>query len=439
MKVQTPLLADSLRNCLIAIRDQHNSSIAADLLAADKLIETYNHISKNNWNWTEEDVDVCYDLFNAEIAKYVNDEVRALSVRKDVFEIAFTPKGKELVYSNEQTRTWSRENRQTGKPGRIIRKVLVKDYKERDVELFSNQLKAELMDLGEFMIVSGDDICKWYDQDNYYKIAGTLGNSCMKYSSCQCFFEVYKDLAKMLICVKDGLLLGRAILWDIDGQRYMDRVYVCMDYLEEQFYQYAMDNKWTIRENNSLLYDENDQYWLEASDGYKNAKVLDITLQCKYKYDRFPYMDSFRYFDPETLTLYCKFPSFTTIWLSSTEGFYEEASEYTCPRCGETVRVYDEDDHPWYWSELLEEYICPDCAIWNDWAETYITDDTKTIDVITENGDTVEVPYGYVERDFTNYDEKSTFASFIHMNGNYYTRDAVVWDEILDRYILKND
>ena len=48
MKVQTPLLADSLRNCLIAIRDQHDSNIAADLLAADKLIETYNHISKNN-------------------------------------------------------------------------------------------------------------------------------------------------------------------------------------------------------------------------------------------------------------------------------------------------------------------------------------------------------------------------------------------------------
>ena len=286
-----------------------------------------------------------------------------------------------MIYSNESQRTWSREGRQTGKPGRIIKKLLAKDYKERDIELFSNQLKAEIMNFGDFAIVSGEDICYWYNSDNYYQISGTLGNSCMRYNECQCYFDVYKDLAKMLICTKDDKLLGRAILWEIDGKTYMDRVYVCMDYLEEQFYQYAMEKGWTIREDNSLLYDESSQRWLEASDNYKNPRELDITLTCTYKYPKFPYMDSFRYFDPETLTLYCSYPDFCTIHLSNTDGYYDEGTEYECPCCRDTITVYDDDEHPWYWSELYDEYICPDCAIYNDWAESYIHRDTTIIDV----------------------------------------------------------
>lgn len=37
---QTPLLADSLRECLINIKNNHDSNIACDLLNADAIITT---------------------------------------------------------------------------------------------------------------------------------------------------------------------------------------------------------------------------------------------------------------------------------------------------------------------------------------------------------------------------------------------------------------
>ena len=438
MKELIPLLSDSLKDCLTVIYKSHNSQIAKDLLDAHELINTHNIVIRQSYGLDSQQLELLSEIFACKIELLITDEVRALSIRKDVFEVAFTPKGKDLIYSNESQRTWSREGRQTGKPGRIIKKLLAKDYKERDIELFSNQLKAELMSFGDFAIVSGEDICYWYNSDNYYRISGTLGNSCMRYNECQCYFDVYKDLAKMLICTKDGKLLGRAILWEIDGKTYMDRVYVCMDYLEEQFYQYAMEKEWTIREDNSLLYDESSQRWLEASDHYKNPRELNITLTCTYKYPKFPYMDSFRYFDPKTLTLYCSYPDFCTIHLSNTDGYYNEGTEYECPCCGDRIMIYDDEDHPWYWSELYEEYICPDCAIYNDYTETYIHNNTTVVKVWNE-GCRIEVPIMCIEGNYTDADEESFSSEFIRIDGEYYTRDSVTWNEKLERYTIDND
>lgn len=439
MKELIPLLSDSLKDCLTVIYKSHNSQIAKDLLDAHELINTHNIVIRQSYGLDSQQLELLSEIFACKIELLITDEVRALSIRKDVFEVAFTPKGKDLIYSNESQRTWSREGRQTGKPGRIIKKLLAKDYKERDIELFSNQLKAELMSFGDFAIVSGEDICYWYNSDNYYRISGTLGNSCMRYNECQCYFDVYKDLAKMLICTKDGKLLGRAILWEIDGKTYMDRVYVCMDYLEEQFYQYAMEKGWTIREDNSLLYDESSQRWLEASDNYKNPRELNITLTCTYKYPKFPYMDSFRYFDPETLTLYCSYPDFCTIHLSNTDGYYNEGTEYECPCCGDRIMIYDDDeDHPWYWSELYEEYICPDCAIYNDYTETYIHNNTTVVKVWNE-GCRIEVPIMCIEGNYTDADEESFSSEFVRIDGEYYTKDSVTWSEKLERYTIDND
>lgn len=437
MKELTPLLADSLKDCLITIYKSHNSQIAKDLLDAQDLIETYNVTFRQSYGLDQYQLELLKGVFDSKISLLITDEVRALSIRKDVFEIAFTPKGKDLIYSNESQRTWSREGRQTGKPGRIIKKLLAKDYKERDIELFSNQLKAEIMNFGDFQIVSGEDICYWYRSENYYKIAGTLGNSCMRYDECQCYFEVYKDLAKMLICVKDNLLLGRAIVWEIDGITYMDRVYVCLDYLEEQFYQYAMEKGWTIRENNSLLYDENSQRWLEASDNYKVPKTLDITLTCVYKYPRFPYMDSFRYFDPDTLTLYCTYPDTCVIHLSNTDGHYNEGDEYECPCCGERITVYEDEGHPWYWSELCDMYICPDCALYNEWADDYIHSG-MSITEVWDGPRRIDVPTLCVEENWTNATTESC-DDFVKIDGKFYTQESVIWDEETQRYIVDND
>lgn len=438
MKRETVLLAESLKSCLETIKKNNNSKIASDLLEADELISGYNTLVDGSWNLNDKQKDLIEKLFTEKINTLITDEVRALSVRKDVFEIAFTPKGKELKYSDHNT--WSRENRQTGKPGRIIKKLLVYDYKERDIELFSNQLKAEIMCLGDFKIVEGDDICHWYNCDNYYSLSGTLGNSCMKYCECQSYFQVYKDLAKMLICLKDGKLLGRAILWEIDGKTYMDRVYVCMDYLEEQFYQKAMENKWIIRSSNSLLYDGDDQHWLTPDDNYKSGNVFNLVLKCLDAYQKFPYMDSFRYFNPDTLELFCTCPtSWGYVALSNTDGYWERGEERCCMRCGDCETVYEGDDGDFVWSEYEDAWLCSGCRIWNDWIEDYISADTNTIIVLHIDKE-IEVPRNLVLDNFTNYDNKGLWPDFVKLsNGAYYTVDSVYWSDENNRYELINE
>ena len=434
MKRETVLLAESLRLCLQTIKENHNSKIASDLLEADSLISSYNTIVDGAWNLNDVQKELIEKLFIEKINTLITDEVRALSVRKDVFEVAFTPKGKELKYSNHNT--WSRENRQTGKPGRIIKKLLAYDYKERDIELFSNQLKAEIMCLGDFQIVEGDDICYWYDCNNYYSLSGTLGNSCMKYCECQSYFQVYKDLAKMFVCVKDGKLLGRAILWEINGETYMDRVYVCMDYLEEQFYQKAMENKWIIRANNSLLYDGDSQYWLVPEDKYAIERTLNLVLKCLDQYIRFPYMDSFRYFDPDTLELRCNCPSSGFVALSNTDGYWERGDERCCTRCGDCETVFDDEEGDFVWSEYEDAWLCPDCRVWIDWLEDYVSADANLLTVIDVDK-TIDLPRSFVTDNVTSYDDHNSYAEFVRFpDDTYYTINSVTWSSENNSYIV---
>ena len=161
-----PLLSDGLIDILNAILKTNESKIASELLEAHKLIESYNALPSLKYFSNDIDVDLVQSTLNDKINTLITDEVRALSIRRDIFEISFTPKGKELKYSDSGT--WSRENRQTGKPGRLIKKLMVHEYKEKDIEIFNNLLKANMISLGEFKLVSGSDITK------YYHLAGIL-------------------------------------------------------------------------------------------------------------------------------------------------------------------------------------------------------------------------------------------------------------------------
>jgi hypothetical protein len=43
-----------------------------------------------------------------------------------------------------------------------------------------------------FEIVSGDDIKKYYNEESYYTTgSGTLGTSCMRYSRCEEYLNIY--------------------------------------------------------------------------------------------------------------------------------------------------------------------------------------------------------------------------------------------------------
>ena len=435
METITILLSDSLKDCLKNIYDAHSSQIAKDLLTADNYINMHNKLACG-WSLTEEEKKEICPILQEKINELVTDEVRALSIRRDVFEISFTPKGKELKYNGSGN--WSRENRQTGKPGRIIKKLLTYDYKERDIEIFNNLLKAEIMDFGEWKLVEGSDICYWYNSDNYFKIAGTLGNSCMRYDECECYFSVYEDNAKMLVCIKNNKLLGRAIVWEIDGKTYMDRVYVCLDYLEEQFIQYAQDKGWYIRTNQALLSDSCDQEWYGPDSKYTEIEVPRLVIQLPRNYDRFPYMDSFRHFNPEksTISTICRLGN---IKLSNTDGYWEEnLSTCECIECGNVETYYEDDDPPYYWSEYHDDYLCPDCALWCDYLETYVSRRISLATVNLNSGATCDIPLEVINDNLLTTNQSVVFREdfFVKIDEEYYQADLAVWDEDLQKFRL---
>lgn len=187
------------------------------------------------------------------------------------------------------------------KVGRFINKILdlyFKDSGESNsikpaaVEKFSNAFSASVIysrdSSKSFEIVDGEAIKHWYLVDNYSAIESQLGSSCMRHKSCQDFFSIYienPDVCKLLI-LKDASgekINGRALLWtDVDGNKWMDRVYCIKDSYMNLFNKWATDN------------------------GYQN--IYNTKTDCKIKvknkdYVQYPYMDTFHIYKPTLVEL----------------------------------------------------------------------------------------------------------------------------------------
>lgn len=157
------------------------------------------------------------------------------------------------------------------------------DYTASDIEKFVNVYTSKVLFnnniMNSFEVVSGEDIRKWYLLDNYASTLGQLGSSCMRYNECQKYLDIYVDnpeVCQLLILKKDDKILGRTLLWtDIDGKKWMDRVYTYKDNYKNLF------NNWCIKNNYTTIYDTT----------YK------ATIKLKGEdYDHYPYMDTFSYF-----------------------------------------------------------------------------------------------------------------------------------------------
>lgn len=221
-------------------------------------------------------------------------------------EDANTPGRRVLVYTS--TRTGSSENRSPIEPngststrksdvrlGRFLNKFIAavsKDFNNNmgitaaTIEKFVNLYEAEVMlrenSLDSFKVVEGEDIRKWYHQ-KYYEgnSSGQLSNSCMRYPTCQDYFDIYvqnPEVCKMVIYLNEfNQLRGRALLWTLsDGKKYMDRIYTSKDSYETLFLKWGSKNGYsrTIK-NNSVV----------------NVKPGD--------YELYPYMDTFQYYDAD--------------------------------------------------------------------------------------------------------------------------------------------
>ena len=423
-----PLLSDGLRKIVENIRDKHpNCDIANELLLADDLINDYNQII--DWRLLLGKETPIMVVARERIDQLINDEARMLSFRHNAFEISYLPKGKQAIYTDSHT--WGRENRQTAKPARIIQKLLNREFKCKEFEDFSNWIKNEMIEAGEFVLVSGRDITKYYYEENYEKQSGTLGNSCMRHAECREYFKVYEDKAKLLICRKNDKILGRAIVWELPEGTFMDRIYTCYDYLENQFIDYAQGQKWHYRQDNSLLSDGEYQEWYGPEDNYTLARPHDLTIKLDRVYEYMPYIDSFRYYNSDNNSINTH-PDKGNRCLSCTDGYYDEDNAghvYICPICGHRDTGYgNEIPEDWVHSNWEDDYICDDCAVYCDGIDDYVGYTTQLSDAYNAHSQIFTYPTSYLE----NNDH------FCCIDGTWYHKDCdlIEYNEETDSYTL---
>lgn len=237
-------------------------------------------------------------LLHKRLAKedVVDDNVNFISISdSDKTKISYLTEDRiEKISQSATDDYWTTSKRFHCKPGAFVTK-LFKGIPQKEIEKFSNLYKS-FSDKKDFTmkVVSGQDITKYYDQETYSSNSGTLGNSCMKYSRCQRFFKIYTenpDVISMLVMKSPtGSLIGRALIWNIDGQKVMDRIYTIQDDEYAVFFkQWAMKNDCVFKThqnwNHTLQFDSK-----VDTQEYKFAVKLK-----NYSFEYYPYLDTFKW------------------------------------------------------------------------------------------------------------------------------------------------
>jgi hypothetical protein len=239
---------------------------------------------------------------------HLTDEGNYIKVEESEIDvISFLPRSKyekvEDVWSSGRTKI---------KIGRFIRKFLTEfsisnfNINDNAIERFVNLYKSFFSrDKSKLKIVSGEDILKYYLEDNYHlsngmKI-GTLWNSCMRQRERNKFMEIYSKNPniKMLVYLEDdGKVRARALLWEgvkehkeIEKEyKVMDRIYYIYDHDVAFFKDWAKENgylsKWEQNAKSELIFDV---------DGSPCRKSLYVVLENHFRY--YPYLDTFKFFN----------------------------------------------------------------------------------------------------------------------------------------------
>jgi len=166
--------------------------------------------------------------------------------------LSYLPTKKYSVIKEDQSKDPFGEGvgRQPIKVGRFIRKFLSENafqefgIKDSDVEKFVNSYKSYFnYDPSKLQIVEGEDVRKYYLEDNYFRPDGyrygSLWNSCMRQVERNKFMNLYVlNNVKMLVLFSDdNKVRARALIWEdvkeFDSDKtykFMDRIYTVYDH-----------------------------------------------------------------------------------------------------------------------------------------------------------------------------------------------------------------
>ena len=250
-------------------------------------------------------------LFLQGDSSHINDEGNFIKIVEDEIDVvSFLPKSKYGKVENE----WE-NGRIRIKIGRFIRKFLtefsIKNFKvtDIDIEKFVNIYKSYFSrDISKLKIVEGEEILKYYLEDNYHtpsgNRSGSIWNSCMRQRERNKFMTLYtknKDKVKMLVFFSDDdKVRARALLWEDvrdheDTKRkykFMDRIYYYCDHDINFFKDWAKENgylcKWEQSAKTEMLFDDGTDSPVR--------KQLYVMLD-EHNLSYYPYLDTFKFFN----------------------------------------------------------------------------------------------------------------------------------------------
>lgn len=336
------------------------------------------------------------DYVAIELSKLINTDIKTVinyikpSANND--EILFVNDGQaQRMISNDEDPFSKKGN--IAKIGRSVRQILSTnniEFTDKQIEDFVNRYKTAHDEKykeedDSIKVVKGEDIRKWYLQSNYAEIAGTLGNSCMRYVECQDFLNIYvdnPDVCNMVVYLnEDGKLLGRAIIWKLkekvnSAEYYLDRIYTRHDSDGEKILHW-------VEKKYGMIY----SHFEGNKDEYKYIVQLN-----KWKYFEYPYMDSLYYITRDGILS-------NKIDDKNLRSFYVRAQTtgggYECPgyryskKYGDFFKdadvVWIEDVKDWIKKEdavesvELGEFFLKDYVMWNEVLKSWIPKDINMV------------------------------------------------------------
>lgn len=224
--------------------------------------------------------------------------------------VSYLPKSK---YQKIDTDPYSDKiGRVSIKIGRFVKRFIDKNVinefgiSDSTIETFVNLYKSYFSyDESKMIVVSGDDIKKYYLENNYWKpnerTGGTLWNSCMRQSERNKFLNIYSnnDSIKMLVYLSDdNKVRARALLWDNVKEhnseetfKFMDRIYSYYDHDINFFKKWAANNGYIFKAEQNAKSED-----LFHINGEIVSKKLYVILE-NTNFSYFPYLDTFKYFN----------------------------------------------------------------------------------------------------------------------------------------------
>jgi hypothetical protein len=227
--------------------------------------------------------------------------------------------------SSEPKKVYTMSGRSEMKIGRIVKQLLQLkgvSITDKEVEDFVNTFKASKKDGLEFKLVTGDDIYKYYDEENYFNKNGSLGSSCMSDASrgmLKIYTENPKKVKLLVLLDSNDKVHGRALVWKLkkspcDSIYFMDKIYTNKDSNDIKFKTFANQNDWMIRLNSYAGLDDNWKF------KYKNKEYFgEITVKLDGNFRKYPYLDTLCFLNKDKDVL-SNLPDKKCWFLHDTEG-----------------------------------------------------------------------------------------------------------------------